>query len=104
MTHATLSATRQRSNYQQVNVMQLKDKFIIVTGSATGIGRALARRCVAEGARVLASSEKCPVEAWAMGLRTYGLQYHPEISVDSFSKWAADDPRGLEEVGMKNNG
>ncbi len=33
--------------------MQLKDKIIIVTGSATGIGRALARRCVAEGARVL---------------------------------------------------
>ncbi len=33
--------------------MKLKDKIIIVTGSATGIGRALARRCVAEGARVL---------------------------------------------------
>ena len=49
----TLSTTRQQFNYQQVNVMQLKDKIIIVTGSATGIGRALARRCVAEGARVL---------------------------------------------------
>ncbi len=33
-----------------------------------------------------------------MGLRTYGLQYHPEISADSFSKWAAVDPSGLEEV------
>ncbi len=31
----------------------LKDKAIIITGSATGIGRAIARRCVAEGARVL---------------------------------------------------
>ena len=51
-----------------------------------------------DGARVLASSEKCPVEAWAMGLRTYGLQYHPEIYADTFSKWAADDPKGLEEV------
>lgn len=33
--------------------MRLKDKCIIVTGSTTGIGEAIARRCVAEGARVL---------------------------------------------------
>ena len=31
----------------------LDDKAIIVTGSTTGIGEAIARRCVAEGARVL---------------------------------------------------
>ena len=31
------------------------------------------------GARVLASSERCPVQSWATGLRTYGFQYHPEI-------------------------
>lgn len=33
--------------------MRLKDKVIIVTGSTTGIGKAIALRCVAEGARVL---------------------------------------------------
>lgn len=33
--------------------MRLKDKAIIVTGSTTGIGRAIAQRCVEEGARVL---------------------------------------------------
>ena len=33
--------------------MRLADKAIIVTGSTTGIGEAIARRCVAEGARVL---------------------------------------------------
>lgn len=33
--------------------MKLKDKAIIVTGSTTGIGEAIARRCVAEGAKVL---------------------------------------------------
>ena len=33
--------------------MQLKDKVIIVTGSTTGIGEAIARRVVKEGAKVL---------------------------------------------------
>jgi NAD(P)-dependent dehydrogenase (short-subunit alcohol dehydrogenase family) len=32
--------------------MRLKDKVVIVTGSTTGIGEAIARRCVQEGARV----------------------------------------------------
>lgn len=33
--------------------MRLKDKIIIVTGSTTGIGKAIALRCVTEGARVV---------------------------------------------------
>ncbi len=33
--------------------MRLKDEVIVVTGSTQGIGRAIARRCVAEGARVV---------------------------------------------------
>ncbi len=33
--------------------MRLKDKVVIVTGSTTGIGKAIAIRCVAEGARVI---------------------------------------------------
>ena len=33
--------------------MRLTDKAIIVTGSTTGIGEAIARRCLEEGARVL---------------------------------------------------
>jgi NAD(P)-dependent dehydrogenase (short-subunit alcohol dehydrogenase family) len=33
--------------------MRLKDKVILITGSTTGIGEAIARRAVAEGARVL---------------------------------------------------
>lgn len=33
--------------------MRLENKVIVVTGSCTGIGRAIAERCVAEGARVV---------------------------------------------------
>ncbi|MEZ5277666.1 MAG: oxidoreductase [Opitutaceae bacterium] len=33
--------------------MRLEDKVIIVTGSTTGIGKAIARKCLEEGARVL---------------------------------------------------
>jgi NAD(P)-dependent dehydrogenase (short-subunit alcohol dehydrogenase family) len=33
--------------------MRLRDKVIVITGSTSGIGRAIARRAVAEGARVL---------------------------------------------------
>jgi NAD(P)-dependent dehydrogenase (short-subunit alcohol dehydrogenase family) len=33
--------------------MRLKSKVIIVTGSTTGIGKAIAKRCVAEGAKVV---------------------------------------------------
>lgn len=33
--------------------MRLKDKVILITGSTTGIGRAIARKCVDEGARIV---------------------------------------------------
>src|SRR5690606_41162777 len=32
---------------------RLKDKVVLVTGSTTGIGKAIAKRCVGEGARVV---------------------------------------------------
>ena len=52
------------------------------------------------GARLLASSAKCKVQAWAMGLRSYGFQYHPEVTAESIERWAKDNPSMLSESGM----
>jgi NAD(P)-dependent dehydrogenase (short-subunit alcohol dehydrogenase family) len=39
--------------YLDTNIMRLKNKIIIITGSTTGIGKAIALRCMAEGAQVV---------------------------------------------------
>jgi len=41
------------TNMSATTSMRLSGKVVIVTGSATGIGRAIATRCVAEGAQVV---------------------------------------------------
>ena len=44
--------------------MRLQNKVIIITGSCTGIGKAIARRCVAEGAKVVVHGlDQAPGEA-----------------------------------------
>ncbi len=50
------------------------------------------------GARVLACSQRSPVQAWALGLRTYGFQYHPEVDEASVESWAAQEPQALQEA------
>lgn len=52
------------------------------------------------GARVLAKSARTPLQAWAAGLRTYGLQYHPEVTPASIERFADEDPEALRETGM----
>lgn len=47
------------------------------------------------GAHLLASSDRCKVQAWVLGLRTYGFQYHPEIDSDSMAAIIDDDPELL---------
>lgn len=44
--------------------MRLQNKVIIITGSCTGIGKAIARRCVAEGSKVVVHGlDQAPGEA-----------------------------------------
>src|SRR6187397_446024 len=43
--------------------MRLKDKVILITGSTTGVGAAMARRFVDEGARVLVHGLECEAGA-----------------------------------------
>ena len=52
------------------------------------------------GARLLASSEKCRHQAWAVGISTYGIQYHPEIHMRRLGEWADDEPDDLGAVGL----
>jgi GMP synthase-like glutamine amidotransferase len=51
-------------------------------------------------ARVLASSKRTPIQAWGLGLRTYGMQYHPEAYPETVERWADDEPETLEEAGL----
>ena len=46
-------STAKEKNKNLYFIMRLKDKNIIVTGSCTGIGKAIAKLCVAEGAKVV---------------------------------------------------
>jgi GMP synthase (glutamine-hydrolysing) len=52
------------------------------------------------GARLLSSSAKCKVQAWVVGLRSYGFQYHPEVTIETIERWAREEPEALRESGL----
>jgi GMP synthase-like glutamine amidotransferase len=52
------------------------------------------------GAQRLSSSPRCANQAWCLGLRTYGFQYHPELFADTLERWADDEPKALTEAGI----
>jgi len=51
-------------------------------------------------ARLLASSARTKVQAWAAGLRTYAVQYHPECSRASLERWKLADVAEMSETGL----
>src|SRR3569623_1083773 len=40
-------------HFSLLSMIRLQDKVIIITGSVTGIGKAIAKRCVQEGGKVV---------------------------------------------------
>jgi GMP synthase-like glutamine amidotransferase len=51
-------------------------------------------------ARLLGSSSACPVQAWGAGLRSYGLQYHPEVEEATIHRWLREDASQLGPAGV----
>lgn len=45
-----------------------------------------------DGATLLASSAVCPHQAFRIGKNAWGLQFHPEVTPEIISGWAASEP------------
>ena len=63
--------------------MEVKDKIIVVTGGASGIGQALARRFAAEGARSVVSVDLNAEGAAATAAEVGGLALTANVSVEA---------------------
>lgn len=53
-----------------------------------------------EGAKPLARSARTPIQAWTCGVRTWGIQYHPEASAETIRRWMDEEPQVLAESGQ----
>ena len=63
--------------------MDLKDKIIVVTGAASGIGRALAVRFAAEGAKLVACADRDEPGAQATAKMMGGVAYKTDVSKEA---------------------
>lgn len=66
--------------------MRLKNKIIIVTGSTTGIGKAIAKRCVSEGAKVIIHGLELE---WANDVRNEIGGEHAAVYIEDLSNEGA---------------
>jgi NAD(P)-dependent dehydrogenase (short-subunit alcohol dehydrogenase family) len=76
--------------------MRLKNKVIIVTGSTTGIGKAIAVRCVAEGAKVIVHGLE---ETWGKEVVASLGNENAKLHIGDLSE--EETPRHLVETALK---
>ncbi|MGO1117977.1 glutamine amidotransferase-related protein [Rhodovibrionaceae bacterium A322] len=55
-----------------------------------------------EGAELLAKGEVYPNQAFRLGPKAFGLQYHPEVTLDMMDNWVAEAGYMLEEKGAQD--
>lgn len=79
--------------------MRLQDKVIIVTGSTTGIGKAIALRCVAEGASVVIHGLE---ESWGRSVVAELGQDKAVLHIEDISQEGA--PGRLVDLAMQSFG
>jgi len=53
------------------------------------------------GAVLLASGERYPHQAYRVGRRAWGLQYHPEVSAADFAGWVHGDLDAVTAAGLR---
>jgi GMP synthase (glutamine-hydrolysing) len=53
-----------------------------------------------DGAALLASSPAYAHQAFRVGKRAWGFQFHPEVTLPLVAQWAQDDATGVREAGL----
>lgn len=53
-----------------------------------------------DDAVLLASNDACPVHAFRLGKNVYGMQFHPEASVNTVQKWAKPTDEVLQKMNI----
>lgn len=77
--------------------MQIKDRIVVVTGAASGIGRALAQRFAGDGARHVVCADLDFAGAQAVAAEIGGTAVHTNVAVE-------DDIRRLIETVERDQG
>src|ERR1700761_1905378 len=65
------------------NAMQVKDKIVVVTGAASGIGRALAQRFKAEGASLVVCADRNGEGVRATAAEVGGIAFEVDVSKEA---------------------
>ena len=79
--------------------MRLQDKVIIITGSTTGIGKAIALRCVSEGASIVVSGLE---ENWGKALVEQIGKHKSVLHIQNIIEKGA--PQNLVDIAIKTFG